>query len=150
MLLAGERGGFRITREQTGGIDFDLGNSPREFTRERVKEKTIVMTTTNGTRALRACVKAQSIYPASFLNMQATGRHLMAVKPDHLLIVCSGTEEQASFEDTLAAGSLIDRVWTGYDKGHVADSANIARTIYWRHKSTLFDAMSFTRMVEGC
>src|SRR5689334_12937954 len=54
VLLAGERDGVRIQSALTGGIAFDLGNSPREFTRENVSGKTIVITTTNGTRALRA------------------------------------------------------------------------------------------------
>jgi 2-phosphosulfolactate phosphatase len=53
VLLAGEREGLRILSSSSGGVDFDLGNSPREFTPERVQDKTIVMTTTNGTRALR-------------------------------------------------------------------------------------------------
>jgi 2-phosphosulfolactate phosphatase len=68
VLLAGERDGLRITKAQTGSIDFDLGNSPREFTAERVRGKTIVMTTTNGTRALRACAGANQVLIGSFLN----------------------------------------------------------------------------------
>src|SRR5437867_13439102 len=60
-LLAGERDGVRIRSPLTGGIDFDLGNSPREFTTERVQGRTIVMSTTNGTRALRACAAAKKI-----------------------------------------------------------------------------------------
>src|SRR5262245_27463045 len=50
ILLAGERDGVRILAPISGGIDFDLGNSPREFTRDAVAGKTIVTTTTNGTR----------------------------------------------------------------------------------------------------
>src|SRR5271156_2840041 len=50
VLLAGERNGVRISAQ---GIDFDLGNSPREFTPEKVRGRTMVSTTTNGTRALR-------------------------------------------------------------------------------------------------
>ena len=66
MLLAGERDGVRIPASLAGGVDFDLGNSPREFTRDKVQGKTIVMTTTNGTRALRACAGARRVrYAAS-------------------------------------------------------------------------------------
>src|SRR5690348_2998573 len=61
VLLAGERDGVRITSDLTGSIAFDLGNSPREFTSETVKGKIIVMTTTNGTRGLRACAAAQTV-----------------------------------------------------------------------------------------
>src|SRR5476649_2263063 len=58
VLLGGERDGVKIC---ANGIDFDLGNSPREYTPEKVRGKTIVSTTTNGTRALRACVGAKII-----------------------------------------------------------------------------------------
>jgi len=65
ILLAGERDGLKISAAQSGGVDFDLGNSPREFTPEKVRGKTIVSTTTNGTRALRACAGAKIISPAA-------------------------------------------------------------------------------------
>ena len=61
ILLAGERDGVRIRAAQSGGIDFDFGNSPREFTPERVRGQTIVSTTTNGTRALQACAAAKLV-----------------------------------------------------------------------------------------
>src|SRR5450432_3970489 len=73
VLLGGERDGVRIS---AGGIDFDLGNSPREYTPEKVRGKTIVSTTTNGTRALRACAGAQTVLAASFLNLTATAEFL--------------------------------------------------------------------------
>ena len=72
VLLAGEREGLRIGATLTGGVDFDLGNSPREFTTAVVAEKLIVMTTTNGTRALRACAGAAGLLAGSFLNLAAT------------------------------------------------------------------------------
>src|SRR5262249_18700665 len=95
-LLAGERNGLRIGRELTGSIEFDLGNSPREFTRENVHGKTIVMTTTNGTRALRACAGASKTFVGSFLNLKSLGASLQAIRPTTLLVVCSGTQEEAS------------------------------------------------------
>jgi 2-phosphosulfolactate phosphatase len=79
VLLAGEREGVRIPAELTGSVSFDLGNSPREFTKEIVGGRTIVMTTTNGTRALRACAHARKILVSSFLNLGAT-RTLSAEK----------------------------------------------------------------------
>jgi len=71
VLLAGEREGVRIPTELTGGVQFDLGNSPREYTAAKVQGKTIVMTTTNGTRALRACAGAKTVLVGSFLNLRA-------------------------------------------------------------------------------
>src|SRR6185436_18068156 len=89
-LLAGERNGRRIRAELTGGVDFDLGNSPREFASERVAGRTIIMTTTNGTRALRSCSHARTVLVGSFLNLRATYLWLLENRPDHVLLVCSG------------------------------------------------------------
>src|SRR5689334_9123742 len=72
VLLAGERDGLRITKELTGSVDFDLGNSPREFTSRDLRGRRIVMTTTNGTRALQACSGARMVLVCSFLNLRAT------------------------------------------------------------------------------
>jgi 2-phosphosulfolactate phosphatase len=104
VLLAGERDGVRIRAAQSGGFDFDFGNSPREFTSERVAGKTIVSTTTNGTRALQSCAKAKMVLAASFLNLAATAEWLRGEK--EILLVCAGTGEEPAAEDVLAAGAL--------------------------------------------
>ena len=145
VLLAGERQGLRIGARLTGGVEFDLGNSPREFTPERVAGRTIVITTTNGTRALRACLGAARILVASWLNLGAVAAALRETAPARLVIVCSGTLEQASFEDTLAAGALADRVWSPYAGGTVADSAAMARELYRAHAADLPGAMRLAR-----
>jgi len=74
-LLAGERHGARIRADQTGGVDFDLGNSPREFTPERVRGRTIIMSTTNGTRALQACAGAKRVFAGSLVGFGAFAKH---------------------------------------------------------------------------
>ena len=130
VLLAGERNGLRILASQTGGIDFDLGNSPREFLRKTVEGKTIVMTTTNGTRALQACASARLTLIGSFLGLRALGRWIMREKPSDLLLVCSGTVDQAAYEDVLGAGALCDLVWPDYSDGCISDSCQIARQIF--------------------
>lgn len=89
-LLAGERDGVRIRAAQSGGIDFDLGNSPREYTPDKVRGKTIVSTTTNGTRALRAGAGAKTVLAASFLNLAATAEYLRQLSPAHVVLVCAG------------------------------------------------------------
>ena len=145
VLLAGERDGLRIRATQTGGIDFDFGNSPREFLPEKVRGRTIVMTTTNGTRALRACAHAETALIGSFLNLRAIVNWIRREQPQHLILVCSGTREQAALEDTLAAGALCERLWPYYASGQVADSAEIARRIYPLLQSDLLGAMKHSR-----
>jgi 2-phosphosulfolactate phosphatase len=105
ILLGGERNGVRIS---ANGIDFDLGNSPREYTPEKVRGKTIVSTTTNGTRALRACVGAKIILASSFLNLNATVEFLRQNRFENILLVCAGTGENQADEDVLAAGALCE------------------------------------------
>ncbi len=145
LLLAGERQGLRIRADLTGGLDFDLGNSPREFTPARVAGRSIAMTTTNGTRALQACTHSAATLAASFLNLKATAQWIRDRRPRHLVLVGSGTFEEAAFEDTLAAGALADLLWTGFEDGHVADSAQIARHIYRAHQDDLAAAMRYAR-----
>jgi 2-phosphosulfolactate phosphatase len=143
LLLGGERDGFRITAQMTGSVDFDLGNSPREYTPERVRGRKIVMTTTNGTRGLRSCAGAAEVLAGSFLNLAAIATHLRDAMD--VLLVCSGTHEEASFEDTLAAGALSDLLWPRFASGHLADSAQIAREIYRSHAADLLGAMQLAR-----
>ena len=103
------------------------------------------MTTTNGTRALRACAKARSVLIGSFLNLGATAKWIQELKPSNLLVVCSGTVEQAAYEDVLAAGGLCDGIWADYSAGKVADSAQIARQIYQLAQNDLLDALRHSR-----
>lgn len=108
VLLGGEREGVRITAKQTGGIDFDFGNSPREYTAEKVRGKIIVSTTTNGTRAFRACAGAKAVLAGSFLNLNATAGFIRQKEFSEVLLVCAGTRDGAALEDILAAGALCD------------------------------------------
>ena len=108
VLLGGEREGVKIRAAQTGGVDFDLGNSPREYTPAVVRGKIIISSTTNGTRALRACAGASTVLAASFLNLAATVRFVSQRRPQELLLVCAGTRDNVATEDVLAAGALCE------------------------------------------
>jgi 2-phosphosulfolactate phosphatase len=107
-LLAGERDGVKIRAAQSGGVDFDFGNSPREFTPEKIRGKNIVSTTTNGTRALRACTKAKLVLAGSFLNLTATAEFLKQQNHAEIILVCAGTGENPASEDINAAGALTE------------------------------------------
>ena len=111
LLLAGEREGQRITAEISGGTEFDLGNSPREMTRDVVAEKRMAATTTNGTRALKACTGSKAVWIGSFLNLTALGQAIRDANPKRLLLVCAGTGEASALEDALGAGALCDLLW---------------------------------------
>jgi 2-phosphosulfolactate phosphatase len=145
VLLAGERQGRRITAAMSGSVSFDLGNSPREYTAAQVRGRTIVSTTTNGTRALRACAGAESIWVGSFLNLEAIADALVRHKPGHLLLVCAGTGEGAALEDVLAAGALCERLQIRRGKLQLLDSAIMASRVYRSAARDLFAAVRTAR-----
>ena len=99
-LLGGERESIRID-------GFDFGNSPLEYTAERIGGRPIAFTTTNGTRAMRACAACDTLVVASFVNAAAVVRLLETCEND-TLIVCAGTCGEPSIEDTVCAGMLLD------------------------------------------
>jgi len=101
VLLAGEKNCVRIP-------GFHLGNSPLEMTEAVVRGKTIVVTTSNGTRALLASQGAAAAYPACAGNLSLAGeRAREAIERDHdLLIICAGRDGAFSLDDAYCAGRL--------------------------------------------
>ena len=100
-VLVGER-----HREPIEG--FDLGNSPIEVTEQRVRGKTLVMTTTNGTGALLATQGASEVYVIAAVNLTvaaARAREILLERKD-LVILCAGRESQFGLDDAYAAGRL--------------------------------------------
>jgi 2-phosphosulfolactate phosphatase len=97
-LLAGERQGLPIA-------GFDLGNSPRRCTRELCQGKTMVMTTTNGTRAILASLEAERVIIGAFPNFAASAQ-LLHADERRIHIVCAGTDGFISYEDSLLAGAF--------------------------------------------
>lgn len=101
-LLCGERKGLKID-------GFDCGNSPLEFTCEKVSGKTMYMTTSNGTRAIENTAKyASKIYIGAFLNLQSIVDRIVKEEND-VVIICSGTDDNFSLDDALCAGEIIKR-----------------------------------------
>ena len=101
-LLCGERKGKRID-------GFDLGNSPAEYKSEIVKDKLLIMTTTNGTQAMAAAHDARVIYVLSLLNLQTTVNNAVCLDKD-INIICAGTNGRPSLEDNVCAGLFIRKV----------------------------------------
>ncbi|MBV8585957.1 MAG: 2-phosphosulfolactate phosphatase [Verrucomicrobia bacterium] len=118
LLLAGERGGLPLA-------GFDLGNSPAEF--EKLAGNRCVMTTTNGTVALRHMAAAKRVYIGALLNLDELARVLLEENPAELLFVCAGTGEGFALEDGLAAGGLVARLAAGQTN---SDAASLVLAAY--------------------
>ncbi|MFQ3169822.1 MAG: 2-phosphosulfolactate phosphatase [Limisphaerales bacterium] len=141
LLLGGERDGMRITAKVSGSMDFDLGNSPREMAAELVSGRRLAMTTTNGTRALKACAGARRVWIGSFLNLSALGQAIRNARPERLLLVCAGTGDDTALEDVLGAGALCDFLWD--DLGQAAsDAAQLVRDHYCNSRDQLLEVVS--------
>ncbi|HEY5312100.1 MAG TPA: 2-phosphosulfolactate phosphatase, partial [Pirellulales bacterium] len=115
-LLGGERGGLRIE-------GFDLGNSPSEYTPEAVSGRTLVFTTTNGTRAMLHCRQARRVLLGSMVNRQAVVRAL--ADEEKVDLVCAGTRGQITREDALCAGALVAGVARGDGGWQLNDQARL-------------------------
>ncbi|GBF32272.1 2-phosphosulfolactate phosphatase [Desulfocucumis palustris] len=119
MLLAGERGGQKIPF-------FPHGNSPLEYTPQVVTGNYLVLTTSNGTRAISGAARASDIFIAGMLNAKATAL-AAAKKGKDIVLICAGTADKFSLEDTLAAGFVIQELLQL--KPSLADSATGALRI---------------------
>jgi len=103
--------GFLVAAERNGKkIDFaDFGNSPFEFSPEKIKGKTIVYSTTNGTQTIHLCKENDNVLIASFLNLSAVAEYLNKLNMN-VIILCSGWEGDFCLEDTVFAGALIEKI----------------------------------------
>ena len=106
-LLCGESKGLMIE-------GFELGNSPREFVAERVADKRLVMSTTNGTRAFLMAEDADRVLACCFLNLGAVVDAVAAV--ERLVVVCAGREGRFSVDDAVCAGALLNSLRERHDR----------------------------------
>jgi 2-phosphosulfolactate phosphatase len=119
VLLGGERDGERIP-------GFDLGNSPLEYTAGRVSGRPVVLTTTNGTRALLAAQAAPETGVAAFVNADAAAAWAASRHRD-LVVVCAGERDGLALEDVAAAGLVVERVARLLARVRLTDAAIVAR-----------------------
>jgi 2-phosphosulfolactate phosphatase len=128
-FTSGERDGKKVE-------GFDLGNSPFEYMEEKLKEKKIAFTTTNGTQAIAKSIGAKEIVIGSFLNLAAVAEHIRQGSDD-VLVVCAGWKGRFNLEDTLFAGALIEAL-----NGHIdleCDAPQASLQIYKQAKPNLFE-----------
>ena len=115
-VLAGERKAVAIP-------GFDLGNSPLEFTEPR--GETVVLTTTNGTRAILAAASAETVLVGSLLNLDAVAA--AARRGGDVEIVCAGVQGRFTLDDAYAAGRIAELL--GGERSDAAEAAvRIARS----------------------
>ncbi|MFP5042234.1 2-phosphosulfolactate phosphatase [Parasediminibacterium sp. JCM 36343] len=133
-ITAGERDGKIIE-----GLQY--GNSPAEYPPEFIKGKTLVLTTTNGTKLLHMALQAgaSKVVTGSFPNLSAVCNFLIAEKKN-VLLGCSGWKDKFNLEDTLFAGAVINKVKEHFEIH--CDSSLMAEEMYMQHQH---DMLSYIR-----
>lgn len=130
-ILAGERGGQKVE-------GFSYGNSPFEYMDGVVKGKTLVLTTTNGTRAIKMSSDAKEILIGGFLNFSALNRWLLNESTDTVLL-CSGWRDKFNLEDTIFAGAIINHLKEYFLVD--SDSAFAAEKLYLNSRRNMLHYM---------
>ena len=127
-LLAAERNGEVV-------VGYDFGNSPFSYTKEKVAGKTIVLTTTNGTKAMHmAQERAHQVVVGSFLNLTSLCNWLKVQDKD-VLLLCAGWKDKFNLEDTLFAGAVVNVLRK--DFVHFDDACVAAEDMYLLAKDDL-------------
>ena len=128
---------------------FDFGNSPFSFMLPTIKGKTIVMSTTNGTRAIHAAKNAKEIVIGAFAN-QTILQDYLRTKNEDVILLCSGWKYEINIEDTIFAGAVINELSGIFELGN--DAAFMAMHLYKeadrRKRFFMQSSTHFQRLIE--
>jgi 2-phosphosulfolactate phosphatase len=130
--------GYLVAAERDGYVlDFaDFGNSPFNFAPEKVKGKTIIYCTTNGTKVMNMASSSYLVTIGSYLNISALSELLLEQKRD-VILLCAGWKNKINIEDTLCAGALSEKLLAGNLFITNCDSVKIALDLWGQAKDNL-------------
>lgn len=133
-LLCGEKNGIKID-------GYHLGNSPLEYSEAVVKNKTVILNTTNGTKAIKKSGLANKVYVGCFLNQQSI-LNVLKEHDDEVVLICAGWQGRLSLEDTLFAGSLISKMCDGKLPENTKDGVKVAFGLFEKFGSNIEEIIS--------
>jgi 2-phosphosulfolactate phosphatase len=138
-----QKNGYMAAAERDGEMisGFELGNSPFGYMNNKVKGKTIAISTTNGTQAIEASRKASKILVGSFLNLDVLCDYLATQKKD-VILLCAGWKNKFNLEDTVFAGAVVSKLTTESGFDITCDSAIASKHLYTIAKDNLFEFLS--------
>tara|TARA_Y100000385_G_scaffold100687_1_gene104039 strand:- start:1493 stop:2188 length:696 start_codon:yes stop_codon:yes gene_type:complete len=128
-LIGGERNGETIS-------GFDFGNSPFHYKKNLVKDQTIILTTTNGTKCIEMSSNASDVVIGSFLNLSAVANYLKNKDKD-VVLFCAGWKDKVNLEDSLFAGALAQKL----TNAELDDSTLLCMKAYENRKEDLFETL---------
>ncbi|MGE5628162.1 MAG: 2-phosphosulfolactate phosphatase [Solirubrobacterales bacterium] len=142
-LLCGERNAVKVH-------GFDLSNSPLEYTKDKIFNKTIVLSTTNGTRAVKGCNGARNLLIGGIINGQAVAEKAIELNND-VVVVNAGTGGSFSIDDFISSGFIISAIIEIKEDVQLTDVAKTALYIYENNKGItefIKNAAHYERMKE--
>ncbi len=133
-----EKENYIIAAERNTKIieGFNFGNSPHHYMNKDIKEKELVLTTTNGTKAIHKA-KENILITASYINIDAVKRYLIQEQKD-IVILCSGWKNRFNLEDSIFAGDLATLILDSNKYISNCDSLSASQTLFRSAKSDLF------------
>lgn len=154
-IAAGSKNNYITAGERDGKVAEGLtyGNTPFQYTKNFVKGKTLVLTTTNGTKLLHQALdkNARAIITGSFPNLSAVCNYLIS-QQQNVILACAGWKDKVNIEDTLFAGAVVNRVKQNFNID--CDSSKIAETLYDTARGDMFsflkekDASHYHRLMN--
>ena len=146
-LLGGERGGLKLP-------DFHFGNSPLEYSAAAVKEKTVILATTNGTNTILTARNAARVLMGCMRNRTAVAKEALSGEEEmDIVILCAGTEGMFSADDICCAGAIVSAIMAetaGREDISYNDLALVSLRIYQDWKEGRMDLSStfhYSRLV---
>ncbi|MDQ1265239.1 MAG: 2-phosphosulfolactate phosphatase [Bacteroidota bacterium] len=137
---------IRFLGGETNGLKpngFDAGNSPLEYTPEAVKGKTVILSTTNGTKIFQKAKQAKIRLIGGFVNITSVINYIVKIylhennKDLNVTILCAGTNGRLSYEDTLCAGAYIHLLKQNFSESNMTDTVLVANDLYNLHSSDM-------------
>jgi len=136
-LLAGER-------DANPPLGFHYGNSPQDFLTNKIRNHSIILTTSNFTRTLGHPPPTATILVGAYLNIEhvaQTARNLHREKARTITIISAGSLNGLSIEDDQASNHIAVRIENPNDPPSYASSDDIARELLvTRHGAKLIRA----------
>jgi 2-phosphosulfolactate phosphatase len=132
--------GYIVAAERDGQVlDFaDFGNSPFNFTSERIKNKSVAYSTTNGTKAIHLARRNNKVIIASFLNISVVAELLIQDHHD-VLILCAGWKGKFSLEDTVFSGALAEKLLDSGSFYSICDSVKASLDLWKLAKTNIME-----------
>lgn len=131
--------GFKVGAERNAEVveGFDFGNSPLTFKDGKFKNESLVLTTTNGTKAVEMAKGAYKVVIGAFTNLSALCDYIEKEDKD-VLLLCAGWKDRFNLEDTLFAGAVVERLSENLRFNNLSDSSIASKDMYKHAKHDMF------------